>query len=491
MKARALVLAALVLAGCTVGPDYKRPELSIPDDFRGRGPDGPAGAESLGDVGWWQIFQDETLQSLIHTALAENYDLRVAAARVLDARAQVTINRSFQFPDLSASGSAPYTYIPGDRAPTQFRETFAPIGGLDMFWELDFWGRFRRSTEAARANLLASEAAQRFVVASLVSDVATAYFQLRELDMELDISRRTLASRQDSLRLVKLRQEGAVASMMDVRQAEVLLYTAAAAIPDFERRIEQTENLISILLGHNPDAVPRGRPLLQQLALPAIPAGLPSSLLERRPDVQDAEGQLAAATARIGVAKSDYFPRVFLTGVAGAGGIKIDASWFGPQGILAIAPQVTLPIFNTGRIGAQVDSATAQAEVALERYRQTVQLAFRDVSDSLIEHRKRGEFRVQQELLVESLRDAARLSNVRYRGGVTSYLEVLDTERQLFDAELQLAQAQRDELLAVVRLYRALGGGWKVDQPPAASSKPGSETVVVEDAKGGPKSRTP
>jgi multidrug efflux system outer membrane protein len=272
--------------------------------------------------------------------------------------------------------------------------------------------------------------------------------------------------------------------MMDVRQAEVLFYTAAETIPDVERRIEQTENEISILLGRNPDAVPRGRPLLQQLALPAIPPGLPSSLLERRPDVQEAEGQLAAATARIGVAKSDYFPRVFLTGAAGAGGIKIDGSWFGPQGILAIAPQLTLPIFNTGRIGAGVDSATARAQEAFERYRQTVQQAFRDVSDSLVEHRKRGESRVQQEALVVSLRDAARLADVRYRGGVSSYLEVLDTERQLFDAELNLARTQRDELLAIVRLYRALGGGWAVEQPATKSARgPGSEASVAEDRK--------
>jgi len=465
MRSRALILsAAFLFAGCTVGPDYRRPELSMPSDFRGRAPDAPPGAESLGDVAWWQIFQDETLQSLIRTALAENYDVRIAAARVLDSRARVTIARSAQFPDLSASAAAPYTYVPGDRTQFQVRETFAPQGAFDLFWELDFWGRFRRGTEAARGELLASDSARRFVVTTLVSDVATAYFQLRELDLELEIARRTLASRENSLRLVKLRQQGAVASMMDVRQAEVLLYTAAATVPDVERRIEQTENQISILLGRNPDAVPRGRPLLQQLALPAIPPGLPSSLLERRPDVQEAENQLAAATARIGVAKSDYFPRVFLTGAAGAGGVKLDGNWFGPQGLLAIAPQLTLPIFNAGRVGAGVDSATAQAQETLERYRQTVQQAFRDVSDSLVEHRKRGEFRVQQEALVVSLRDAARLADVRYRGGVTSYLEVLDTERQLFDAELQLAQAQRDELLAVVRLYRALGGGWVPEQ---------------------------
>jgi multidrug efflux system outer membrane protein len=295
---------------------------------------------------------------------------------------------------------------------------------------------------------------------TLVSDVAAAYFQLRELDLELEISRRTLASRQDSLRLVQLRQQGGVAALIDVRQAEVLLYTAAQTIPDVERRIEQTENLISLLLGRNPNAVPRGRPLVQQLALPGLPAGLPSSLLERRPDIRQAESELHAATARIGVAKADYFPRVLLTGAAGAGGVMVDGRWFGPTGILTIAPQVSLPIFNSGRIGAGVDSAQARAQAAFVRYQQTIQNAFREVSDALVEHRKRQEFRIQQDALVTSLRDAARLANIRYRGGVSSYLEVLDTERQLFDAELQQAQAQRDELLAVVRLYRALGGGW-------------------------------
>jgi multidrug efflux system outer membrane protein len=460
VKRGALLAAAFLLAGCTVGPDYRRPELPVPPDFRGQAPDTAPGEASIGDLAWWQIFQDETLQSLIRAALAENYDLRVAAARVLDARAQVTVTGSFQVPDVSASASAPYTRITEDRGPLQFEETFSPLATLDLFWEIDLWGRLRRATEAARADLLASEDVRRFVLTTLVSDVATAYFQLRELDLELEISRRTLASRQDSLRLVRLRQEGGVAALIDVRQAEVLLYTAAQTVPDVERRIEQTENLISVLLGRNPDAVPRGRPLLQQLALPAVPAGLPSSLLERRPDIQQAESQLAAATARIGVAKADFFPRVLLTGAAGGGGVMVNGDWFGPSGLLTIAPQVSLPIFNMGRIGAGVDSAEARAQAALVRYQQTVQQAFREVSDALVEHRKRREFRIQQEALVTSLRDAARLANIRYRGGVTSYLEVLDTERQLFDAELALAQAQRDELLAVVRLYRAVGGGW-------------------------------
>jgi outer membrane protein, multidrug efflux system len=462
VKRPALLAAAVVLAGCTVGPDYRRPEIPVPPDFRGREPETPVSTTSVGDLAWWEVFRDEALVELIRTALAVNYDLRIATTRVLEARAQVTIARSFQFPDVSGNASAPYVRVPGDRAPTQARETFSPLATLDLFWEIDLWGRLRRATEASRDDLLASEEARRFVITTLISDVATAYFQLRELDLELEISRRTLASRVDSLRLVKLRYEGGVAALIDLRQAEVLLYTAAGTIPDVERRIEQTENLISLLLGRSPDAVARGRAMPETLALipPSVPEGLPSSLLERRPDIRQAESQLAAATARIGVARADYFPRFLLTGAAGAGGVAINGNWFGPSGLLAVSPQVTLPIFNMGRIGAGVDSAESRAQEAVIRYEQTIQQAFREVSDALIEHRKRREFRTQQELLVESLRDAARLANIRYRGGVTSYLEVLDTERQLFDAELLLAQAQRDELLAVVRLYRALGGGW-------------------------------
>jgi multidrug efflux system outer membrane protein len=452
----------LLLAGCAVGPDYKRPELPVPPDFRGQSPDVPPSQQSIGELAWWDLFQDPVLQDLLRTALAANYDLRIAAARVLDARAQVTVNRSFQFPDITGNASAAYNRILGDRAPLQFQSTFSPVGTLDLAWELDLWGRLRRATEAARGELLASEDARRFVLSTLISDVATAYFQLRELDLELEISRRTLTSRQGSLKLVQLRYRGGVAALIDVRQAEVLLYTAAETIPDVERRIEQTENLISLLLGRNPGPVLRGRSTAEVLALapPTVPAGLPSSLLERRPDVRQAENQLAAATARIGVAKADYFPRVLLTAAGGAGGVRIDGNWFGPQGILAIAPQLTLPIFNMGRIGANVDSAEARALEAMIFYEQTVQQAFREVSDALVEHSKRREFRIQQGLLVDSLRDAARLADIRYRGGVTSYLEVLDTERQLFDAELGLAKAQRDELLALVRVYRALGGGW-------------------------------
>jgi multidrug efflux system outer membrane protein len=466
----ALGLLALGVAGCTVGPDYKRPGSTAPAEFRGLGPDNPVGPASLAELPWWEVFGDPVLQELIREAVRENYDLRVAAARIIDARAQVTVARSFQLPELRGSGSAPYTRVEGELAFGQFRETFAPSAGLDLTYEVDFWGRFRRSTEAARAELLASEAARRFVLTTLVADVATAYFNLRDLDLELEISRRTLASRIDSLRLVRQREQGGVAALIDVRQAEILVAQAAETVPDTERLIAQTENALAVLLGRNPDAVPRGRPLVQQITLPILPTGFPSALLERRPDIVVAEAQLAAATARIGVAKSEYFPRVFLTGSAGAGGIWVNGNWAGPQGLFAVGPSFTVPIFNWGRVGAGVDSAEARAQAALDQYRQTVIQAFRDVSDSLVEHQKRREFRIQQEALVVAARDAARLATIRYQGGVSSYLEVLDSERQLFDAELLEVRTYRDELLAVVRLYRALGGGWQEAEPAGGSA---------------------
>ena len=454
-----LPVAALLLGACTVGPDYHRPEYPVPPAFRGQVGDVPG--PSVGDLPWWRIFEDETLQQLIRSALAENYDLRIAAARIMEARAQVTITRSFQFPELNGSGSAVYQHIVGTPDVLQFREQFVPIAGFDLAFEIDFWGRWRRASEAARADLLASEDARRFVTSSLVSDLAAAYFQLRSLDAELEVSQRTLATRQDALRLVKLREEGSVAALIDVRQSEILVATAAETLPDTERQIEQTENAISVLLGRNPDAVPRGRPLLQQIDLPALPLGVPSALFERRPDVRQAEAQLASATARIGVAKADYFPRVFLTGAAAGGNLLIDGSWIGPQALFSIGPQLRLPIFNTGRTAAGVTSAEARAEAAVSQYKQTIQQAFREVADALVEQRKRREFRLQQEALTRAAEDTSRLANMRYTGGYSSYLEVLDSERQFFDAELGLVRAHRDELLAVVRLYKALGGGWQ------------------------------
>ena len=468
-----LVAVALGLGACTVGPDYRRPEVPTPASFRGIPPG--ASVESLGDLGWWRVFDDEVLQALIREAIQSNYDVQVAAARILEARAQVTVARSFQFPELNHSGSAIYSNIQGERTIFQPQNQFAPIASLDLSFEIDFWGRFRRATEAARADLLATVDSRRFVISTLVTDVASAYLNLRSLDMELEVSQRTLVARQENLRLVKLREAGGVAGMIDVRQAEILVAQAGEAVVETERQIEQTENLISVLIGHPPEAIQRGRPLLQQLSLPSVPTGVPSSLFERRPDIRAAEDQLAAATARIGVAKSDFFPRVFLTGAAAGGALHIDGSWIGPQGLFSIGPSIHLPIFNMGRTQAGVDSAEARTQAAVAQYRQTIIQAFREVADALVEHRKRREFRTQQEALALSAGDAARLSNIRYRGGVTSYLEVLDSERQFFDAELGLVRSNRDELLAVIRLYRALGGGWQDEQQTRAASSTGEQ----------------
>jgi multidrug efflux system outer membrane protein len=434
-----LLVAALTLGACTLGPDYKRPAVTTPATFRGQ-PEG-ASPESLGDVAWWRVFEDETLQELIREAVRGNYDLSLAAARILDARAQLTVTRSFQFPEANAFGNAIYQRIEGERNILQPKEQFGPIGGFTLGWELDFWGRFRRATEAARADLLGTEDARRFVLSALVTDVAAAYFRLRSLDGELEVSRRTVITRQDQLRLVQMREAGGVAGLIDVRQAEILVAQAAEAVLDTERQIEQTENFISQLVGRPPAAVLRGRLLLQQFTRPIVPPGVPSALFERRPDVRQAEAQLAAATARIGVAKADFFPRVFLSGSAAAGGLMIDGSWVGPQGLFAIGPQIQMPIFNMGRTQAGVDSAEARVEGALAAYQQTVLQAFRDVADALVEHRKRREFRIQQEALVAAAGDTSRLAGIRYRGGVSSYLEVLDSERQFFDAELGLVRA--------------------------------------------------
>ena len=456
-----LALIPIVLAACTLGPDYRRPEVSLPSFYRGLDPTAPGEPGSLADVAWWTLFEDEVLQTLIRTALAENYDLRLAVARILDAQAQVVATRSFQFPTIDGYGPGTLPATEGDRPPLfTLENSFLPQGGVNLSFELDFWGRWRRATEAARAELLATEEGRHVVLSNLVSSVAIAYFQLRTLDLSLEIARRTVGLRQDSLRLVQLREEGGVVSMMDVYQAETLLSGALREIPDFERQIEQTENLISVLIGRNPGPISRGRALEGQISRPSVPAGLPAALLERRPDIRLAEQQLVAANARIGVAKSDFFPRIFLLGSIGvAGGVQNSVS-FGPMGFFGIGPTLSVPIFNMGRVRAGVDSAEARVQEAVARYQQTVQQALREVSDSLVGHRKRQEARREQETLVQVLRNATKLSNLRYDGGVTNYLEVLDNERQLFSAELDLARVQRDELLTVVGLYRALGGGW-------------------------------
>jgi multidrug efflux system outer membrane protein len=457
-----LLSAALLLSGCTVGPNYKRPTVAVPGSYRGA-PSEEAGQTQLaafGDQKWWDIFQDEQLRTLIHTALAQNYDSRIAASRVLEAQAQLGITRADQFPSVGAGAGI----SDARTAQSKFLPAFETSTGqvnLAAAWELDFWGQFRRATEAARANLIASEWARREVLSTLVANVASAYFQLRALDLQLEISKRTLNSRQESLRLTRILADGGSTTLLDVRQAEQLVFTASAEIPVLEQQIEQQENFLSILLGQNPNDIPRGQTLTEQSQPPEVPAGLPSALLERRPDIQQAEAQLVAANAEIGVARAAYFPQISLNGAGGFQSSALTSLFTGPAGAWSFGASLTQPIFTGGRLRSQVRLAEARQQTAVLSYQQSIQGAFRNVSDGLVAYRKTREFRTQQELLFRSAEDAARLSHMRYNGGVTGYLEVLTNETNAFSTELALVQAQLNELLAVVQLYQALGGGWQ------------------------------
>jgi multidrug efflux system outer membrane protein len=456
-----IVVAVLALSACTVGPHYKRPAVTVPDTYRGLAPDAAQQTNaSLGDEKWWTVFQDEQLQKLVRQALSQNYDVRIAAARVLQAQAALGITRADQYPTIAGGVSATKERFP--RTPITPPFETSPIQvNLSLVWQLDFWGQYRRATEAARANLVSTEWGQQAVISSLVSNVATAYFQLLELDLEKTISEQTLDSRKESLNLVNIRFKGGTTGLLDVRQSEQLVYTAAAAIPDLERRIEQQENFISILLGQNPGPVIRGKPLVDIVFSPTVPAGLPSSLLDRRPDIQSAEQQLIAANARIGVAKAAYFPQISLTGLAGYQSSALSNLFTGPAGLWSFGGQLAQPIFTGGKIRSNVRLTEAQKEEFVLRYQQAIQQAFREVADSLIAYRKNQEFRAQQALVTSAAQDATRLANVRYTGGVTSYLEVLDTDTLSFEAQITLAQAQLNERLALVQIYNALGGGWQ------------------------------
>jgi len=450
----------LLLSGCTVGPKYKRPAAQVPDTFRGVVPNVPPSPESLGEEKWWTVFQDPQLQALIREALSQNYDVRRAAARILQAQAAVGIVRADQFPTIVAGASASNQRFAQTRVTPAFEASPLQVS-LGLAWELDFWGKFRRATEAARAELVASEWGQRAVMSSLVSNVASAYFELLELDSEMDIATSALDSRKESLRLVEIREKGGTTSMMDVRQSEQLVYTASAAIPDIQRRIEQQENLISILLARNPGPVTRGLPLVANVVPAEVPSGLPSSLLERRPDIQSAEQTLVAANARIGIAKAAYFPQITLTGLAGYQSTALTNLFTGPAGLWSFGGQLAQPLFTAGKIRFGVRLTEAQKQEAVLVYQQSIQQAFREVSDSLVAFHKNREFREQQALLTNAAGDATHLADSRYRGGVTSYLEVLDSDSRYFDAQLGLSQAQLNERLALVQLYNALGGGWQ------------------------------
>jgi outer membrane protein, multidrug efflux system len=463
-----LMLIAALSVGCTVGPNYKRPPTAVPATFRAPEPLPAGQAASIGDLKWFEVFKDEKLQILIRTALANNYDLRDAVTRVEQARANVGIVRSNQFPNfgvgagveinrLSRDGQTP---LPPQFLPQQNRNFgFAALQLLSF--EVDIWGKLRRATEAARASLLSAEENRKAVVTTLVSDVATAYLTLRELDYSLQISQETLATRQQSLTLTKSRQLGGVATQLDLREAEQLVYGAAETIPTLQRMIEQTENQITFLLGENPGPVARGRSLTEQNFAPDVPAGLPSSLLERRPDIRAAEDSLIAANAEIGVARAAYFPELSLSGTIGGQSTQLSSLINGPHSAWSVVPQVTQPIFTAGKIKSNVQLATAQREEAIVQYQKTIQNAFTEVSDALIAHQRVRESREQQEALVVALADRKRLAYLRYHGGVDTLLNALDSDRDLFQAQLDLAQLRLEELLSVVQLYKALGGGWQ------------------------------
>ena len=464
----AVTFAAVLLSSCTVGPKYVRPTVTTPENFRAPEPLPSSQAASLADLKWFEVFKDEKLQGLVRTALEQNYDLRDAVARVEQARANLGITHSNQLPQLSTDGNLQITRLsrngdfplPVSFVPNQNRNWGQAMLNLLSF-EVDIWGRLRRATEAARANLLNADENRQAVVTTLVSDVASAYFNLLQLDYELEISQRTLQTRRDSLRLVRERRGGGVATLLDLRQAEQLVSSAAQIIPTLKQQVEQTENQISLLLGKNPDGVIRGRKFMEQEMPPEVPTGLPSALLERRPDIRAAEQALIAANANIGVAKAAYFPQLTLSGLLGGQSTQLSSLFSGPNSAWTFVPQISQPIFAGGRLKSGVKLAEAQRDSALAQYEKTIQTAFGEVSNAIIAHQRTRESRREQETLVAALQDRKRLAYIRYRGGVDTQLNALDADRDLFQAELAPAQIRLNEQLSIVQLYKALGGGWQ------------------------------
>lgn len=457
------VTGCSLLAGCMVGPNYHRPAVAVPPAYRGQlaAPPSQVSTASLGNEKWWTVFHDPVLQQLIRTALAQNYDVQIAATRVVQAQAEVGITRANEFPTASAGAQVFSENNP--KVSSTFPAYEVNAGEIDMsaVWNLDFWGKYRRETQAARDQLLSTEWGRQAVITSVVSSVAADYFQLREFDLALEISQRTLASRQDSLRLTRVLEVHGSASMLDLRQAEELVDTAAEQIPDLERQIKQEENAISVLLGENPGPVARGLKLIEEPLPATVPAGLPSELLDRRPDIREAEANLMAANADIGAAKADFFPNISLTGTAGLESYALNNLFNTSAGLWNTAASLTQPIFEAGALRSGMRLVRAQEEQMLLTYKQTIVDAFQQVSDALTAYQKDREFRERQEQLTSAAEDADRLSRVLYQHGGASYLQVLTSETNYFAAELNLAQAQLNERLALVQLYNALGGGWQ------------------------------
>ena len=467
-----LLIVTLLQTSC-LAPKYERDPGEVPQDYRFQSLQGQSqpDLDSMADLPWWQMFHDPALQGLISTALTQNYDARLALARVAEARAAVGVSRSFWLPQVG--GTALYRrdkvsrtsiypplppHIPAVDSLAQFN--------FDLLWEVDLFGRLWNLTKAAQAEFFASEWGQKAVWATVVAEVARAYFELRTLDRQLEISRSTLASFEKSRRLVLLRHDRGLVSKEEVAQADALVHTAGTRIPDLERQIAQKENQLSLLLGSNPKPIVRGKSLRELVVRPKVPAGLPSDLLERRPDIRQSETVLMATNYRIGAARANFFPRITLTGLGGTQSIDLARLFTGPSSIWNIGPTLTLPIFTGGYNLSVLRATQAQQEQALVLYQFTVRQAFREVADGLVAHTKFKEFRQEQEALVKSYQDYATTAAKRFKGGLESFLTVLDANRQLFTAELDLASVQRDQLVTLVQLYKALGGGWENGRKP-------------------------
>jgi multidrug efflux system outer membrane protein len=462
------VLAVLVLGACAVGPDYHRPKNAVPAAYRF---DPNPLPDSFGDKGWWEIYQDPLLLKLIETALANNFDVRIAAARVDEARAQLGTARLQQLPQVSLGGGAQrartsaFELTPGEPA---ILNVFEVQGNLS--YELDFWGKYRRASEAARAQLLASRYSHDDVAAALVASVATAYFTLQTLDEQLVITRRTVESRQKFVDLTRAQHERGTVSGLDVATAQAQLATAEAVIPDLQRQIGQTEDQLSVLLGSSPDAVLRSddgqlKRMADASPPPVPPAGLPSSLLERRPDVRAAEENLVAANAEVGVARANLYPSITLTASGGVISTALSSLFTSPAHGWSFGGSFLQPLLDPQHSYFQVEVANAQKREALLQYQKSVQTAFQEVSDALIARQKYAEAQALQQAQVDAERTANTIALARYRVGYSSYFNVIDADRDLFTAELALSSAHLNTLLSMVQLYRALGGGWQANVP--------------------------
>lgn len=461
MARACICLATFLVAGCSLTPDYERPELDVPDGWVQPAPAG----ESIANLPWWELFQDDALRTHIETALAENKDLAASLARIQEAREAVTITRADQLPLLdvftgAGRGRPSRVLVPGAAT----RDNFQVGAGLSF--EIDLWRKLARATEASRADLLSTEAAHRNVTISLVAEVASSYFLLRDVDARLTIAERTAESRRGSLEIIRARFEKGTIPELDVNQAEIELAIAEAAVASFERAVAQTEYALRILMGRNPGPVPRGLSLEEQVLPPEVPAGLPSQLLQRRPDVVAAEERLAAETARIGVAEALRYPSFTLTGSLGFASDELSELNSGEAKAWNAAAGIFQPLFNSGKLKAEAQAQRARTEQVLKDYEATLQQAFREVEDALVSVRTFRAEHAARRRQVTAARRAGRLSRARYDGGVVDYLEVLDTERSLFSSELDESATRQQALSAVVQLYKALGGGWTPPAPP-------------------------